>query len=76
MSKRIMNEMMCLEENMGMQIYHQDTDSMHIPRDSVGLLANTFKNKFNRELTGRDSDSSITTLQVRLNFMLSNFVLY
>jgi len=30
MSKRIMNEVMCLAEDLGIEIYYTDTDSMHI----------------------------------------------
>jgi hypothetical protein len=30
MSKRIMSEVMCLAEDNGIEIYYQDTDSMHI----------------------------------------------
>ena len=30
MSKRIMNEVMTLAEHEGIQIFYQDTDSMHI----------------------------------------------
>ena len=35
MSKRIMNEVMCLAEDLGINIYYTDTDSMHI--DKKGL---------------------------------------
>ena len=31
MSKRIMNEVMCLAFDLGIKIFYQDTDSMHIP---------------------------------------------
>ena len=47
-----MNEVMCLAEDIGIQIYYQDTDSMHILRDSVASLAEAFRNKYNRELIG------------------------
>jgi ribosomal protein S8 len=30
MSKRIMNEVMCTAEDLGIEIFYQDTDSMHI----------------------------------------------
>ena len=43
MSKRIVNEVMCLAEDIGIQVYYQDTDSMHIPRDNVPILANALK---------------------------------
>ena len=29
-SKRIMNEVICTAEDYGIEIYYQDTDSMHI----------------------------------------------
>ena len=35
MSKRIMNEVMCLAEDLGINIYYQDTDSMHIEHDKI-----------------------------------------
>ena len=52
MSKRIMNEVMCLAEDEGINIYYQDTDSMHIEADKLQQLAKAFKNKYNRELIG------------------------
>ena len=52
MSKRIMNEVMTLAEDMNYNIYYQDTDSMHIESDKVEFLAKAFKNKYNRELIG------------------------
>ena len=53
MSKRIMNEVMCLAEDKGMKIYYQDTDSMHIPRDDIEALSLAFKEKYGRELIGK-----------------------
>ena len=32
-SKRIMNEVMCLAEDLGIDIYYEDTDSMHLPEE-------------------------------------------
>ncbi|KAK8836043.1 hypothetical protein M9Y10_040103 [Tritrichomonas musculus] len=52
MSKRIMNEVMCLAYDLGCHIYYQDTDSCHIIRDEVPILAKAFKEKYNRELIG------------------------
>jgi hypothetical protein len=54
MSKRIMNEVMCLAEDNNMNIYYTDTDSMHIDHNSVELLAQKFEEKYNRELIGTD----------------------
>ena len=52
MSKRIMNEVMCLAEDEGINIYYQDTDSMHIEADKLNQLAEAFKEKYDRELIG------------------------
>jgi len=53
MSKRIMNEVMCLAEDNDLKIYYQDTDSMHIDYDDVEVLENKFQEKYNRILTGK-----------------------
>ncbi len=39
MSKRIMNEVMCLAERLDIKIFYQDTDSMHIEGHEI-LLPN------------------------------------
>ena len=52
MSKRIMNEVMCLAYEEGCRIFYQDTDSMHIMKDDLPILENAFKNKYGRELVG------------------------
>ena len=54
MSKRIMNEVMTLAEDEGLNIWYQDTDSMHINYEEVELLALAFKSKYNRDLIGED----------------------
>ena len=54
MSKRIMNEVMCLAFDIGCHIYYQDTDSMHIECNDLPKLIDAFKDKYNRELIGSD----------------------
>ncbi|WP_334089831.1 DNA polymerase, partial [Helicobacter typhlonius] len=54
MSKRIMNEVMCLAFDIGCHIYYQDTDSMHIECNDLPKLIDAFKNKYDRELIGND----------------------
>jgi hypothetical protein len=54
MSKRIMNEVMCLAEDLGIQIYYQDTDSMHIKVDDIARLAEHYVAKYGRELIGKN----------------------
>lgn len=55
-SKRIMNEVMCLAEDIGVSIYYQDTDSMHIRNDKGQLdkLKKAYYEQFGRELDGTD----------------------
>ena len=56
MSKVIMNEVVCLAEDIGADIHYTDTDSMHIDFDKVdsakGILQNAFRVKYGRELVG------------------------
>ena len=53
-SKRIMNEVMTLADSNKINIYYQDTDSMHIDEDQIELLSDLFKEKYGRELIGTD----------------------
>jgi len=53
MSKVIMNEVMCLAEDIGADIEYTDTDSMHIDFDKVDALADAFRVKYGRELVGK-----------------------
>ena len=54
MSKRIMNEVMCTAEDIGIKIYYQDTDSMHIQKNKINYLAEEYKKRFGRELIGKN----------------------
>lgn len=54
MSKRIMNEVMCTAEDIGIKIYYQDTDSMHIQKNKIDDLAKEYKKRFGRELIGKN----------------------
>ena len=54
MSKRIMNEVMTTAEDLDIKIYYQDTDSMHIEKDKLNLLADEFKKRYNHELIGKN----------------------
>lgn len=53
MSKRIMSEVMCTAEDLGIMIYYTDTDSMLIDADGLSELEFEFKEKFGRDLIGR-----------------------
>ena len=52
MSKRIMNEVMCLAYDLGCHIFYQDTDSMHIFKDDLPKLEQAYTEKYGRELRG------------------------
>jgi DNA polymerase III epsilon subunit-like protein len=54
MSKRIMNEVICIAEDNNLEIYYQDTDSIHIEDQDIKILSSLFKNKYNKELIGND----------------------
>ena len=50
MSKRIMNEVMYLAGDLGIQIYYQNTELTHIPKDQSETLAHEYLLKCNRDL--------------------------
>ena len=52
MSKRIMNEVMCLAEDNNINIYYQDTDSTHTEIKDITDLNDAFKKKYERDLLG------------------------
>jgi len=54
MSKRVMNEVMCLAEDNNINIYYQDTDSMHIEFDKVPKLEILFQEKYGKILNGKN----------------------
>jgi hypothetical protein len=53
MSKRIMNRVMCIAEDKGIDIYYQDTDSMQLEKKNVELLGKYYGEKYNKELIGK-----------------------
>lgn len=53
MSKRIMNEVMCLAEDNNIRMFYQDTDSIHLYEDDVKILEDKFKKAYNNELNGK-----------------------
>ena len=58
-SKNIMNEVMCLAEDVGGSIFYTDTDSMHIDSSYVegendSILGKAFYRKYGRELIGKN----------------------
>ena len=73
-SKHIMNEVMCLAEDLDIPIYYQDTDSMHMAKDKLEILATEYRKKYGRELIGKnlgqfhpDFDSNILKGEIYAN---------
>jgi len=66
MSKRIMREVMNTANDNDITIYYQDTDSMHIGKKDITLLEQKYKEKFNRDLIGKE------TGQFHGDFSMSN----
>ena len=54
MSKRIMNELICLAEDINCNVYYQDTDSIHIEENDLIKLEKAYKEKYNREIKGNN----------------------
>lgn len=52
MSKRIMNEVMCLAEDRGFEMFYTDTDSIHIDESVIDKLSDAYREVYNRELIG------------------------
>ena len=52
MSKRIMNEVICLGEDLNCKIYYQDTDSIHINKNDLLILETEYEKIYNRKLRG------------------------
>ena len=53
-SKHLMNRVMCLAQDLGIMIFYQDTDSMHIERDRVPELAAEFEKRYGFPLIGNN----------------------
>ncbi|EAX81342.1 hypothetical protein TVAG_449620 [Trichomonas vaginalis G3] len=54
MSKRIMCEVFCTAEDLGMDIFYSDTDSMHLYNEDIPRLAEEFEKRYGRVLIGKN----------------------
>ena len=53
-SKKIMNSVMCLAEDLNIDMYYTDTDSIHIDNSKIPLLAEEYKKINGKELIGKN----------------------
>ena len=51
-SKHLMNRVMCTAEQNGLNIYYQDTDSMHLDDSNIKRLGKIFEEKYGKVLIG------------------------
>ena len=78
-SKRIMAEVMCLAEDLNIDMYYTDTDSIHIDNCKIDYLAEEYKEKYNKDLIGKhmgqfhtDFDSDIIIKAIMEKYNLEN----
>jgi hypothetical protein len=65
-SKRIMNEVMCLAEDIGIKLYYQDTDSMHLEESYIPVLEKAYLEKYDRQLIGKKLGQFHSDFEMRL----------
>jgi len=53
-AKRLMNEVICLAEDINAEILYTDTDSIHIVDKHIPILEKAFTEKYGRQLRGED----------------------
>ena len=53
MSKRIMNEVMDTANDLNINVYYTDTDSMHLDMDRIKELENEYFNRYGKVLNGK-----------------------
>jgi len=55
-SKRIMNEVFDVANDLGVNIYYTDTDSIHIDYDGVEKVEDEYRKRYNKELNGKNME--------------------
>ena len=53
MSKRIMNQVFEVSNDCGVNIFHQDTDSIYLNYDDVDKIVNRYKETYSQDLVGQ-----------------------
>ena len=75
MSKRIMNEVICLSEDLNQKIYYQDTDSLHIQTNNIKELSDEYKKLYNKELIGSGMGQFHTDFEVNDDNLDKSFMI-
>ena len=71
-SKKIMNEVVVLAEDLSVDIHYQDTDSMHVPSKDTPRLIEAFREKFGRNLIGKQLGQFDTDFEFKDAWHLSD----
>ena len=67
MSKRIMNRVMCLAEDVKIRLLYTDTDSIHIRDCDIKKLSYVYKNKYNKTLIGNELGQFHTDFELKVD---------
>jgi len=66
MSKRIMNQLMYLAEDIGIKLYYTDTDSIHIKDADIKYLSKAYQNKYHKTLIGKELGQFHTDFELKV----------
>ena len=76
MSKRIMNEVITTAEDNNLNIYYQDTDSIHLKSEDLTILKELFLKKYNRNIEGKNLGEFHSDLEMNENKNIKNLSVY
>lgn len=66
-SKRLMNNVINTAEDNNIDIYYQDTDSMHLKEQDIKKLAEAYKIKYNSDLIGKQMGQFHSDFELKVN---------
>lgn len=72
-SKRLMNEVICLAEDLKIYILYQDTDSIHVDINDINRLKRKFKETYGKDLIGKNLGQFHSDFDVPADLAESNY---
>lgn len=75
-SKKIMNEVMCLAEQLEIKMYYQDTDSIHMDKKELTKLITEFAKKTGKVLVGKNLGQFSSDFDKSVKDIANNFEPY
>jgi len=67
MSKRIMNEIFNVANDLNIPIYYTDTDSMHLDQENVPVIVKEYNKRYNKQLEGDELEQFHPDLSIKKN---------